>query len=231
MTTFALVHGAWHGAWCWERLVPEIEGHGHAAIAVDLPCDDVEAGCAAYADVVLAQIAQADDDLVLVGHSLGGLTIPLVAAARPARKLVFLCGLLPRPGVAFVDQVAQEPGIFVPGTGGTERDDQDRSVWTDEDAAADVLYGGCPRQLASWASARLRPQARKPRIEPCPLAEWPAVESVSIFTSDDGIVNPEWSRTAARDRLGANTVELPGGHSPFLGRPAELAEVLLSVSL
>ena len=231
MTTFALVHGAWHGAWCWERLVPEIEGHGHAAIAVDLPCDDIEAGCAAYAEVVLAQIAQADDDLVLVGHSLGGLTIPLVAAARPARKLVFLCAApaAPRRGLRRPGRAGA--GIFVPGTGGTERDDQDRSVWTDEDAAADVLYGGCPRQLASWATARLRPQARKPRVEPCPLAEWPAVESVSIFTSDDGIVNPEWSRTAARDRLGANTVELPGGHSPFLGRPAELAEVLLSVSL
>jgi hypothetical protein len=57
------------------------------------------------------------------------------------------------------------------------------------------------------------------------------VESVSLFTSDDGALNPGWSRTAALGRLGASTVELPGGHSPFLGRPAELAEALVSVSL
>jgi pimeloyl-ACP methyl ester carboxylesterase len=232
MTTFALVHGAWHGGWCWERLIPELEQHGHSAIAVDLPCDDPQAGCAAYADVVIAATAGAGADLVLVGHSLGGLTIPLVAAARSARKLVFLCALLPRPGLSFADQLAEEPEIFMPGfEEGIARDDLDRSYWRDEDAAGDVLYGDCPRQLTSWAIARLRPQARPPTREPCPLSEWPAVESVSLFTSDDGVVNPGWSQTAARERLGASIVELPGGHSPFLGRPAELAEALVSVSL
>jgi pimeloyl-ACP methyl ester carboxylesterase len=232
MATFALVHGAWHGAWCWERLIPELEGHGHAAIAVDLPCDDVTAGCAAYADLVIAQTAGAGDDLVLVGHSLGGLTIPLVAAARPALKLVFLCALIPQPGLSLVDQLEREPEIFPPGFGaGIARDDHDRSYWQDEDAAADALYGDCPRQLTSWALARLRPQARLPSLEQCPLGQWPAVESVSLLATGDAAINPEWSRRAARARLGANTVELPGDHSPFLGRPGELAEVLLSVSL
>ena len=180
MTTFALVHGAWHGAWCWERLVPEIEGHGHAAIAVDLPCDDVEAGCAAYAEVVLAQIAQADDDLVLVGHSLGGLTIPLVAAARPARKLVFLCALLPRP--AWPCRSGRTgAGIFVPGTApapsATIRIARSGRMRTRRPtrSTAGARVSSRPGRLA-----RLRPQARMPRIEPCPLAEWPAVESVSL---------------------------------------------------
>jgi hypothetical protein len=69
VTTFALVHGAWHGAWCWERLVPELEARGHRAIAVDLPCEDVAAGCAAYAEVVAGAAADAGADLVLVGHT------------------------------------------------------------------------------------------------------------------------------------------------------------------
>jgi pimeloyl-ACP methyl ester carboxylesterase len=231
MTTFALVHGAWHGAWAWERLIPELAGHGHAAIAVDLPCDDPEAGCAAYAERVVAATTTAGDDLVLVGHSLGGLALPLVAAARPARKLVYLCALLPRPGLSLVQQLEAEPEIFTPGFGtGLARDELGRSYWEDEDAAADVLYGGCPRQLASWAIPRLRPQARRPSVEPCP-AQLPEVDSVSLFTSDDAVINPAWSRAAALDRLGSKAVELPGGHSPFLARPGELAEVLLSVSL
>jgi pimeloyl-ACP methyl ester carboxylesterase len=230
MTTFALVHGAWHGAWCWERLIPELEQHGHAALAIELPCEDPEAGCVAYAAVVSGQIAGLGDDVVLVGHSLGGLTIPLVAAERPVRKLVFLCALLPRPGLSLVDQLAQEPAIFAPGFGaGVARDELGRSYWSDEDEAIDDLYSDCPRQLAAWAVARLRHQARAPTIEPCPLAHWPEVPSVSIFAAADAAINPLWSRIAAPERLGCEAVEFPGGHSPFLGRPAELAEALLSV--
>jgi pimeloyl-ACP methyl ester carboxylesterase len=111
------------------------------------------------------------------------------------------------------------------------RDELGRSYWQDEDAAIDLLYSDCPRQLASWAVSRLRHQGRAPNTEPCPLAQWPAVESVSLFARDDAAVNPEWSRSAALERLGAGAVELAGGHSPMLSRPAELAEALVSLSL
>ena len=80
MTTFALVHGAWHGAACWARVVPELERRGHHAVAMDLPCDDPRAGVREYGDAVLAALHGAGDDVVVVGHSLGGLTIPVVAA-------------------------------------------------------------------------------------------------------------------------------------------------------
>jgi pimeloyl-ACP methyl ester carboxylesterase len=231
MTTFALVHGAWHGAWCWERLIPELEAHGQAAIAVELPGADPGAGCAAYAEVVLAETASADD-LVLVGHSLGGLTIPLVAAARPVRKLVFLCALIPRPGVSLVEQLETEPEMFPPGFGaGLARDEAGRSYWPDPDDAIAVLYPDAPRQLAGWAAARLRPQGRPPNTEPCPLAQWPGTESVSLVAADDAAISPGWSRRAAQERLGVRAVELEGDHSPFLSRAGELAEVLLSVSL
>jgi pimeloyl-ACP methyl ester carboxylesterase len=232
MTTFALVHGAWHGGWCWERLVAELERHGHDAITVDLPCDDPDAGCTAYAEAVLTWTRGAGDDLVVVGHSLGGLTIPLVAAERPVRKLVFLCSLLPVPGLSLVDQLRLEPEIFVPGFDqGVARDELGRSYWRDADDAIDALYGDCPRQLASWAAARLRPQARAASVEPCSLASWPAVESASLFAADDAAISPAWSRAAARARLGISAIEPPGGHSPFLSRPGELAEALVAVAL
>jgi len=44
MATFGLVHGSWHGGWCWERLIPELEARGHRAVAVDLPAEDPAAG-------------------------------------------------------------------------------------------------------------------------------------------------------------------------------------------
>lgn len=101
MSTVVLVHGAWHGAWCWELLVPELERRGHRAIVVDLPCDDRDATLADYADVVAeAMNACSDGDTVVVGHSLAGHVLPLVAARRPVSRLVFLCAMVPDPGAA-----------------------------------------------------------------------------------------------------------------------------------
>jgi pimeloyl-ACP methyl ester carboxylesterase len=227
VTTFALVPGAWHGAWCFDALVAELERRGHRAVAVDLPVEDTSAGVSAYARVVVEALADAPDDVVLAGHSLGGLTIPVVAALRPVRRLVFVCGLLPYPGRSFADRPESDPEVFVPGCAeGIARDELGRSYWADPDEAVRVLYGDCSREDALAAVEHLRPQAQAPSTEPCPLERWPEVESAYVLCTEDRIVSPAWSRWAARDRLGVEPIELPGSHSPFLSRPAELADAL-----
>ena len=75
MATFGLVHGAYHGSSCWERLLPELEHLGHIRLTVDLPCDDPNAGAREYAATAQETFAGAPDDLVSVGHCLGGLSI------------------------------------------------------------------------------------------------------------------------------------------------------------
>ena len=95
MTTFALVHGAWHGSWCWDRVVPELEARGHGVVTVDLPSQTATAGMTAYRDVVLDALDGLGEDVVLVGHSLGGITVPLVGAARPVRRVVYLTPAIP----------------------------------------------------------------------------------------------------------------------------------------
>lgn len=228
MTAFALVHGAWHGAWCWEALVPELAALGHRAVAVDLPCDDVHAGADRYADVVAESLAGVDDEVVVVGHSLGGLTIPLLPQRRPVQRLVFLCALLPDPGRSFVGQLREQP-IFVPGFQRETRvDELDRSYWPPGAAAAD-LYRDLPPAQAAAGEARLRPQARAPVREVTPLRAWPEVPVTSIVARADAAVSPDWSREAARARLGVEAVELNGGHSPFLTQPRELARLLDSL--
>src|SRR5947209_6342173 len=103
MATFGLVHGVCAGGWCWEGVTPLLEAAGHDVVAVDLPCEDRDATFSDYAEVVHEALG-ARDDVVLVGHSTGGLTIPLVAVGRPVRELVFLCGVIPVPGQSVVDQ-------------------------------------------------------------------------------------------------------------------------------
>ena len=228
MTTFALVHGAWHGAWCWEGLGPQLERRGHAVVAPDLPCDDPAATFADYADVVARAIGDTGDDVVLVGHSLGGMTIPLVAARRLVRALVYLCALVPVPGASLVDQLRAQPETFVPGSadGLAQSLDTRGSHWVDFAAARDRLYGDCPEPDARWAFERLRAQSTTPNRVSCPLEALPPAPAASIVCAEDRIVAPAWSRRVARERLGVEPLELPGDHSPFLSRPAELAALL-----
>jgi hypothetical protein len=233
MSTFALVHGGWHGAWCWERLTPELEALGHRVITMDLPCDDGSATFDDYAAVVCAAVADCSgDDLVVVAHSLAGLSVPLVAAQRRVRRLVYLCALLPIPGMPFVQQMAEDPEMLNPDypKGLGDKDSQGRRSWIDEELAHFHLFGDCDEATASAAFARLRPQALHPYLPPCSLSSYPEVETTYVVCDEDRMVNPQWSRRVARDWLEADLIELPGDHSPFYSRPRDLAEVLHSLT-
>lgn len=228
MATVGLVHGAWHGSWCWDRLAPELEAHGHRVVAVDLPADDASAGLTRYAELTAEALGDADD-AVLVGHSLGGSAIPLVAALRPVAHLVFLCALIPEPGKSATDRYREE-SVFVPGfAGNTETREDGASYWTDAEAATRCLFHDCTAEDAAWAFARFRPQSAAPRSESWPLGELPDIERTSIVCRDEQCISPEWSRRMSREQLGVEPVELDGGHSPFLSRPRELAEVISRV--
>jgi pimeloyl-ACP methyl ester carboxylesterase len=198
MASFSLVHGAWHGGWCWDPVRAELEARGHAVHTPDLPCEDVAAGVADYAAAVPAA------DLV-VGHSLAGLAIPYMAAGTP----IFLTALV---GSAIWTDV------FVPGFGeGRTRDELGRSYYPDPAvAAAELQY---PSEYVSVAS-RLRRQAP---FDPDPRAvERPAY----IVCTRDAVIRPEWQRHLARDVLGVEPLQLESGHSPMLERPGELAALL-----
>ena len=122
VTTFALCHGAWHGAWCWDRLVDELAARGHDAITMDLPVDDAAATFEDCADVVVAAMADASEDAVLVGHSLAGMILPMVAARRGVGLMVFLCAVVPKlGGMAWATSVSWETTTWS-GRGSRRRD-------------------------------------------------------------------------------------------------------------
>ena len=220
MSMFGLVHGGGFGAWCWGRVIPELEARGHGAVTVDLTPDDQAAGAVRCAEVVARAFA-AFDDLVLVGHSLAGLIIPLVPARHPVRRLVFLHALLPQPGVSVVDQLQAEPAMFNP-----EMFTAQAPFWEDEAVATRFLLHDCPPEIARDAFRRLRPEPGVLGKEASPLRAWPEVPSAYIVCADDRTATPAWARRAARERLGVEPIDIPGGHCPFLARPGHLAETL-----
>jgi pimeloyl-ACP methyl ester carboxylesterase len=227
VTTFGLIHGAWHGAWCWDRLIPELERRGHRAVAVDLPCDDPAATTMDNAKLVADALAGAGDDVIVVGHSLGGIIAVVVPVLRPVRRVVFLGALIPRPGRSLGEVMGSEPETTTEEFGRLPRHvGEGGSVTWDPEVAGPFFYGACPPGTADWAVPLLRTQVWTTTRETCPLDRWPDCELVSIVCADDELVTPEWSRRTARDVLGVEPVELPGGHFPMLGVPDELAGVL-----
>lgn len=228
MSVFVLVHGSMHGGWCFRDLVPELEKRGHPAVAPDLPCDDATAGLAAYADVVEAALDRigAPKDAVLVGHSLGCRTIPVVAARRPGARMVFLCsvptGTGPIDEKTFAGMVTRE---FAEAEV-EERPDGARRMR--EASAREVFFHDCDEATATWAAQQLRFQGPLPMSEPAPFDVWPKGILDIILTRDDRSVRFDWAMKEAKRWLdGRSPIVLPGSHSPFLSRPAELAEALI----
>src|SRR5687768_10806830 len=141
MARFVLVHGAWHGAWCWDRVIPELGSRGHSAVAVDMPVDEPTAGWNEYADAVTRAIAD-DVPVVLVGHSLGGHVVPIVAERARVERTVFLAGGLPVEE-SFSALLKNHPDHFQPGLISRMQFAEDgASTWPVADAI-DVFYNDC----------------------------------------------------------------------------------------
>lgn len=208
MARFVLVHGGWHGGWCFRSLAEELEDRGHEVAAPDLPCEEIGLTPLDYARAVGPQ-----PDAIVVGHSLAGFTIPHV----DARARVYLAALPPLERREIND-------AFVESFTGTVRDDSGRSYWPDADTAAARMYPDCSRSQSDWAFPQLRHQAR---LEPIPSSF--GSDDIVVATLRDAAIEPDWQIHTARTH-GARVIELDSGHSPFFTQPAELADILSSLA-
>jgi pimeloyl-ACP methyl ester carboxylesterase len=231
VTTFALLHGGQHGGWCWDLLVDELAARGHRAVAPDMPIEDEAAGAREWAQSVADALGDVDD-VVAVAHSMGGMALPVLATIRPVRHMVFLGAVVPVPGMSFLEYLGTPEGsqaVTMPMGPDQEPDELGRGACSWATARA-YFYPDVPEDLARSSWEKLRSNALTVFVEPCPLDAWPDVPSTSLILTGDAAVSPEWQRTVARGRLGSDVVELPGSHSPFLTRPAELADALVRIA-
>ncbi len=225
VSTFALIHGAWHGPWCWERLIPELERRGHRAVAVDVRFDDPAATFEDHAATFAAALDESDYDVVAVGHSLGSYAFPWIADRRPIRHQVYLCGVVAEPGRTFAE-LNREQHILNPEYSAGLAKVDGGTRWIDVDVARSIFYPDCDDDIVESAIARLRVQAREPMAQRCTFDRLPSTPATYVVCAEDRMIDPGWSRRVATERLGAELVELPGGHSPFYSRPAALADAL-----
>ncbi len=224
MAGYVLVHGAVHGAWCWERVAPHLEAARHSVLAVDLPghgrrldtrpLDEI--GLDDYVDAVVEDISSADlHDVVLVGHSLAGITIPRVAERLPdrVRRLVFLASAHPAPGQSVRD-VMQHPLSPVSRGIGPET-----MFCNDLDEATSAWL------LENLGSEPPGPMTEAIRLAPVELAK----PSVYVLCEHDEALPPDLQREQARNAGASEVISFDSGHSAFASRPRELAELLIGL--
>jgi pimeloyl-ACP methyl ester carboxylesterase len=218
MASFCLLHGDWHDGSCWEPLVECLRAGGHDAVAPDMPYDDPEAGFEERVRPALQALEGVSGPLMVVGHSVGSGYAALVAARRPGSLLVHLCPRLgpfsPPPGA---------PNTFREGFPFPPRRPDGATVW-DPEAAIDAMYSRLPPDTARALAHRLRPAT--PPADEYPLPGHPDVPTVLVYTTDDEIFEPAWERFMARELLGIEPIEIPGGHFPMVEDPVALADLL-----
>jgi pimeloyl-ACP methyl ester carboxylesterase len=229
MSTFVLVHGAWHGGWCWNRVIPHLESAGHRALAVTLtgqgdrahlinPSIDLDTH---ITDVV--GMLEMDDlnGVILVGHSSGGLVICGAAerAWKRIRRLVYLDALVPRHGQSGFDLNSPE---F------RERLEHDAKNNGEGYKVAPIMeiLGITDAEDLEWVRERLCPSPigvfRQP-VE-APTFAW-QIPSTYILCTGFG-----FRPTAERCReAGWPVLEIDCGHDAMIIKPRELAELLMSV--
>jgi pimeloyl-ACP methyl ester carboxylesterase len=205
VATFALIHGGGGSAWDWHLVAPALRALGHEPIAVDLPSEDRSAGWSEYTDTVVRAVGDRPT-LIVVGHSLGGFTAPLVCARAPAELLVLVAAMIPAPGELFADWWTNT---------GYEKSTDD-----------DLFYHDVPPALAAEARRRARNETSRALQEPWPLENWPDTPTRYVLCRNDRMFPPAWARRHARERLDLDAGEIDGGHYVALSRPRELAEQL-----
>jgi pimeloyl-ACP methyl ester carboxylesterase len=221
MSTFVLIHGGGDVAWHWHLVQRELSSRGHDSVAPDLPCDDDDATLVDYADTVVEAVGERRN-LVVVGHSYGAFTAPLVADRLRADALVLLAGMIPSPG--------ETPAEWWDNTGHARAVLEQARLDGGKTGHPDPMvryYHDVPRALAEEALRRERGESRTAGSLPWPLKVWPNLRTRFIVCKDDRAFPASFFRRLARERLGITPDEIAGGHCVALSRPQALAALLV----
>ncbi|HVS75595.1 MAG TPA: alpha/beta hydrolase [Steroidobacteraceae bacterium] len=222
--SIVLVHGAWHGSWCWARVVPLLEERGFIVRAVDLPSIGADSPPAADLSADAAEVRKAIEgtpgEVLVCGHSYGGMVLshPEVGTHPRVAQLVYVCAFVPERGQSLFAIGGGKPAPWI-------RVDERGMTLPDLEQAAELLYGDCDPETQRWAIGNLRRQPAAPFAEPVADPAWLRTRSTYIVCTRDRVMPLELQRCLFAARTGS-LLELEAGHSPFLSRPAELARHL-----
>ncbi len=237
MSTFVLIHGAWHGGWCWHKVAPILQSRGHTVLTPDLPALGVDrtplasATLQGYSDRVCEALAGCSEAVYLVGHSMGGIAITQAAEAMPqkVKTLVYLTAFLLPSGRTLLEEAQADIGSAVLPNLVFASDQASATVKSD--AIRDVFYADCSPSDWALAQALLVPQAAAPFATPIRSTSerWGSVPRVYIECTADHAISLATQRSMQARLPCKRVLTMSTSHSPFLSAPEALAEHLLSL--
>lgn len=231
-----LVHGAWHGAWAWDRVVPLLASAGVECLAVDLPRHGDHGGPLGdlYSDAACVREALDlfNGDVVLVGHSYGGAVITEAGLHPAVQHLVYVAAFALEAGESCQSAGGEEARLIShkgrPSLGAAFLMNSPGLITLDTAMAAQCLYNGCDADTVAWALDRLDPQPLATLQGVSRHAAWRTKRSTYVVCADDMAVHPDLQRIMARRCSAA--AEWPTDHSPFLSRPDLVAGLLADLA-
>ncbi|MEZ5408155.1 MAG: alpha/beta hydrolase [Acidimicrobiales bacterium] len=225
MATVVLVHGAWHGPWCFAKVLDGLAARGVDAVAPELP---LLGGLGVDAELVADLVAGIDGPVVLLGHSYGGQVISAAAAGRGTGEggnvdhLVYLCALMLDEDESLQEVMAGGPNAF-----DAVKRDGDHRVVIPELAAA-TFYGDCGPSDIELALRSCRPMPASPPPPPGGAPAWKAIPSTYVVCEQDKAIPPDSQRRLARHAT--HTVTWDVSHSPFFSRPDLMVDLLADLA-
>lgn len=237
MTTYILVHGAWHGGWCWHRIVAQLQRASHHVVAPDLnslgrdrtPPEGIK--LETWTEQIAALVQAQAEPVVLVGHSRGGIVLSTVAEQLPdkVRTLVYLTAFLVENGRSLRETAAEDPHSLVGAAMQVAPDHLTASVR--EELVREAFYGQCTDADVALAKSLLVPEPLAPLAARLRLSQerFGRVPRVYIECTQDRAIT-----LAAQRRMQAalpcrERITLDSDHSPFFSHAEQLADVLLKI--
>jgi len=233
--TVIMVHGAWHGAWAFDKVLPLLAASDVPALAVDLPGhgNSKESFTDLHGDArLVSQILDGiDGNVVLVGHSYGGAVITEAGVHDAVTRLVYLCANVPDPD----EETAASGDLAVtmargarPAFADAVLSHPDGTLTLDPEIAAACLYNDCDDETVAWALARLGSHPSLNLLQQPTTVAWRSTPSTYVLCRNDQTVHPRIQRQMANRCT--FVVEWDTGHSPFASQPQLVADLLASLA-
>ena len=238
MSTFLLVHGAMHGAWCWYKIIPRLENAGHCVLAPDLPGLGMDRTpvhtitLGSYVDRICEILDAQEEPVILVGHSMGGAVISQAAEYRPekVRLLVYVAAFLLQPAQSLLHVAARDKETQVL-----------RNLYYSKDkvctlfkpeALKEALYEDCSDEDLALARSLIGPQPVAPSSEPLSLTHdhFGSVPKVYVECLRDKAITPRVQQKMYTATPCKTVLTMDSSHSPFFSKPDELADKLLDLA-
>jgi pimeloyl-ACP methyl ester carboxylesterase len=241
--TYILIHGAWHGAWCWKKVVPLLEAKGNRVLAFDLPShgeDKTPASNVTLNDYVQKVVAVANAQtgpVILVGHSMAGVVIAQAAEVvgkKKVAKLIFLDAFMPRNGesvFALADKAAaHNKAANKQETGPSLKEslilsDDKKACMLNPENVTQLFFHDCSREDIAFAKAHVGWQSMAGLATPVSVTEdrYGAVPKVYILCTEA----KDLDKNSLVQNLPCQKVyKLASSHSPFFSMPEKLVEIL-----